>query len=61
MAGERTARQAEEKARRAVAMGRQYAELPAAIQLLEEALADSPSLSGRYGEVLAKWKSGVIL
>jgi len=61
MAGESAARQAEEKARRAVGMGRQYAELPAAIQLLEEALADSPSLRGRYGEVLAKWKSGVIL
>jgi hypothetical protein len=42
-------------------MGRQYAELSAAIQLLEEALQEAPSLARQYGEVLAQWKSGVVL
>jgi serine/threonine protein kinase len=50
-----------EKARKAIEMGNQYAELPAAIQLLEEALQEAPSLTPQYGEVLAKWKSGVVL
>jgi len=54
-------RLAMKKARKAIEMGRQYTELPAAILLLEEALEESPSLTGQYGEVLAKWKSGVVL
>jgi hypothetical protein len=49
------------KAQKAMQMGAQYAELSTAIQLLEEALRESPSLSQQYGEVLAKWKSGVVL
>jgi len=54
-------REASEKARKAIEMGTQYAELPQAIQLLEEALHEAPSLTRQYGEVLAKWKSGVVL
>jgi len=49
-----------EKARKAMEMGRQYAELSAAIELLEEALQESPILAREYGEILAKWKSGVV-
>ena len=49
------------KAQKAMQMGKQYAELPSAIQLLEEALREAPSLTQQYGEVLAKWKSGVVL
>ena len=53
-------RAALKKARKAMEMGRQYAELSEAIQLLEEALQESPILTRQYGEVLAKWKSGVV-
>lgn len=49
------------KAQKAIEIGRQYAELPVAIRLLEEALSEAPNLSRQYGEVLAKWKSGVVL
>jgi len=49
------------KAQRAIDIGKQFAELPAAIQLLEEALREAPSLSQEYAGVLAKWKSGVVL
>jgi serine/threonine protein kinase len=49
------------KAQKAMRMGKQYAELSTAIQLLEEALLEAPSLTQQYGEVLAKWKSGVVL
>ena len=54
-------RAASKKAEQAMELGNQYAELSAAIQLLEEALQESPSLTRRYGGVLAKWKSGVVL
>jgi len=54
-------RAASKKAQKAMEMGRQYAELSAAIQLLEEALQEAPSLTRQYGEVLAQWKSGVVL
>ncbi len=54
-------RAAAKKAQKAMQMGQQYAELSAAIQLLEEALQEAPSLTRQYGEVLAKWKSGVVL
>jgi serine/threonine protein kinase len=49
-----------EKARKAIELGSQYAELPAAIQLLEEALQEAPTLKPQYGGVLNKWKSGVV-
>ncbi|MGH7746055.1 MAG: serine/threonine-protein kinase [Candidatus Dormibacteria bacterium] len=49
------------KAQKAIEIGKQYAELSTAIQLLEEALREAPTLSHQYGEVLAKWKSGVVL
>jgi serine/threonine protein kinase len=49
------------KAQKAMQMGTQYAELSTAILLLEEALREAPSLTQQYGEVLAKWKSGVVL
>lgn len=49
------------KAQKAIEMGKQYAELSTAIQLLEEALTEAPALAKQYGEVLAKWKSGVVL
>lgn len=49
------------KAQKAIEIGRQYAELPAAIRLLEEALREAPNLGHQYSEVLAKWKSGVVL
>jgi hypothetical protein len=49
------------KAQKAMQIGKQYAELSAAIRLLEEALQEAPSLTQEYGEVLAKWKSGVVL
>jgi serine/threonine protein kinase len=52
---------AELKAKEAIQMGTQYAELPSAIRLLEEALLDDPGLRNQYGEVLARWKSGVVL
>ena len=55
-------RAASEKAQKAMEMGRQCAELSAAIQLLEEALREAPaSLTRRSGEVLAHWKAGVVL
>jgi serine/threonine-protein kinase len=54
-------RAASKKAQKAMEMGGQYAELSAAIQLLEEALQEAPSLTRQYGEVLAQWKSGVVL
>jgi serine/threonine-protein kinase len=56
--GERTAG---EKAHKAMELGRQFTDLSAAIQLLEEALQEAPSLKCQYGEILAKWKSGVVL
>lgn len=49
------------KAQKAIEIGKQYTELSTAIHLLEEALTEAPILSERYGEVLAKWKSGVVL
>jgi eukaryotic-like serine/threonine-protein kinase len=49
------------KAQKAMQIGKQYAELSTAIRLLEEALIEAPNLSQQYGEVLAKWKSGVVL
>jgi hypothetical protein len=54
-------RRAVMKAQKAIEIGKQYAELPTAIQLLEEALKEAPFLNEQYGEVLAKWKSGVVL
>ena len=49
------------KARKAMQMGKQYTELSAAVQLLEEALREAPSLTEEYAEILVKWKSGVVL
>ena len=54
-------RDAAMKAQKAIQIGKQYAELSTAIRLLEEALREAPSLNQQYGEVLAKWKSGVVL
>lgn len=56
--GKLTARMKIEKA---IQMGKQYTELPMAIELMEEALLDLPSLASQYRELLAKWKSGVVL
>jgi eukaryotic-like serine/threonine-protein kinase len=54
-------RSAEIKAQKAIEIGQQYSELSRAIELLEEALTEAPTLSQQYGGVLAKWKSGVVL
>jgi hypothetical protein len=50
-----------QKAREAVDLGGQYAELPRAIELMERAFALHESLRDKYGSILDKWKSGVIL
>ena len=52
---------ARDKARRALEIGKQYAALPVAIGLLEEAIKEDPSLRDQYREILKRWKSGVIL
>lgn len=49
------------KAERALKIGCQYAALPQAIELLEEAIREDRDLKERYQNVLAKWKSGIVL
>jgi eukaryotic-like serine/threonine-protein kinase len=55
--GESTLRKISE----AVSLSAQYAELPRAIQMMEEALAENEGLRPQYGPILGKWKSGVVL
>lgn len=52
---------AQDKARKAVEIGRQYAALNEAIEMLEEAIREEPSLQGQYGKTLSQWKSGLVL
>lgn len=52
---------AQEKARKAVEIGRQYASLNRAIEMLEEAIEEEPDLHEQYGKTLVQWKSGVVL
>jgi len=52
---------ARDKATKAIEIGRQYAELPTAINMLEQAIQEDPSLRAQYEVILAKWKSGVVL
>jgi len=49
------------KVSEAVSLSAQYAELPTAIRLLEEALSEDEGLRCKYGPILEKWKSGVVL
>lgn len=49
------------KAKEAVSLSNQYAELPKAISLMEEALQEDDQLRAKYGAILEKWKSGVVL
>lgn len=49
------------KAKEAVQLSNQYAELPRAISLMEEALREDGQLRDKYGSILEKWKSGVVL
>jgi serine/threonine protein kinase len=58
---ERKSKCASKKAMRATEIGQQYAELAKAISLLEEAIKEDPTLKGQYGEILVKWKAGVVL
>jgi serine/threonine protein kinase len=50
-----------QKVKEAVDLGGQYAELPRAIELMEQAFALDEGLRNKYGPILDKWKSGVIL
>jgi eukaryotic-like serine/threonine-protein kinase len=50
-----------QKVRDAVSLSGQYAELPRAISLMEQALAENEELRHKYGSILEKWKSGVVL
>jgi serine/threonine-protein kinase len=50
-----------QKVSEAVSLSSQYAELPRAILLMEEALSEFEGLRSKYGPILDKWKSGVIL
>lgn len=50
-----------QKVKEAVHLGGQYAELPRAIELMEQAFALDEGLRNKYGPILDKWKSGVIL
>jgi len=52
---------AQEKARKALEVGKQYANLKRAIQMLEEAIKEEPELRDQYGKTLGQWKSGVAL
>lgn len=52
---------AQDKARKAVEIGRQYAALKEAIQMMEEAIGEEPRLKDQYGKTLAQWKSGLVL
>jgi eukaryotic-like serine/threonine-protein kinase len=52
---------AQEKARKAVEIGRQYATLNEAIEMLEEAIREEPRLQHQYGKTLSQWKSGLVL
>jgi len=49
------------KVSEAINLSAQYAELPRAIHLMEEALSENKELRSKYGPVLEKWKSGVVL
>jgi eukaryotic-like serine/threonine-protein kinase len=49
------------KVSEAVQLSTQYAELPRAIHLMEEALSENEGLRSKYGLILEKWKSGVVL
>jgi eukaryotic-like serine/threonine-protein kinase len=53
--------EASAKAEKALEIGCQYAALPQAIELLEEAISEDHGLKERYENVLAKWKSGIVL
>jgi len=49
------------KVSEAVQLSAQYAELPRAIRLMEEALSENEGLRSKYKPILEKWKSGVVL
>lgn len=49
------------KVSEAINLSAQYAELPRAIRLMEEAISENNELRLRYGAMLEKWKSGVVL
>jgi len=50
-----------QKISEAIKLSAQYAELPKAIRLMEEAISENNELRIRYGPMLEKWKSGVVL
>ncbi len=52
---------AQEKAREAVRIGKQFVDLSRAIEMLEEAIKEEPELRDQYGKTLDRWKSGVVL
>jgi serine/threonine protein kinase len=57
----KTSTPAQDKARKAAEIGKQYAGLAQAIEMLEEAIEEEPGLRDQYGKTLAQWKSGVVL
>ncbi len=59
--GQKPRTAAQDKARKAVEIGKQYAALKQAIEMLEEAIREEPRLRGQYGKTLAQWKSGLVL
>jgi serine/threonine-protein kinase len=52
---------ADEKARKAVEIAKQFSGLTQAIEILEEAIMEDPGLRDQYAKTLALWKSGVVL
>lgn len=52
---------AQDKARKAVEIGKQYGALERAIEMLEEAITEDPALREQYAKTLVQWKSGVVL